>query len=139
VNVRTDFIFSRLGARRVLARLFSALLVLAALLVGADAQAAVPMCSEDGRTIAAPPTGTSVPGLVLEASVPCKKVSPLASRSLPPEPGAPSATPAPGPIRAVPVSFVGIARAAGERLAVTADTPVLPMGIGRTIDRPPRA
>jgi hypothetical protein len=139
VNVGTDFIFSGLGARRVLGRLFSALLVLAAVLVTAQAHAAVPMCSEDGRTIAAPPTGTAVPGLVLEASAPCEKVSPLASRSLPAEPGAPTATPVPSPIRAVPVSFVGVARAASERLSVAADTPVLPAGAGRTIDRPPRA
>jgi hypothetical protein len=139
VNVGTDSIFCRLGASRALCRLFSALLGLAWVLVNVEAHAAVPMCSEDGRTIAAPPTGTAVRGLVLEASVPCKKASPLASRSLPAEPGAPIAAPLVSPLRAVPVSFVGVAHAAGERLAVTSEIPVLPAGAGRTIDRPPRA
>jgi hypothetical protein len=117
----------------------AALLVLAAVLAGAEAHAAVPMCSEDGRTIAAPPTGTAVRGLVLEATAPCPKPSPLASRSLPAEPSAPVAITAPGPLRAVPVSFGGVARAASERLAITTETPVLPAGTARTIDRPPRA
>jgi hypothetical protein len=136
--VGTDFIFSRLGAPRALWRLLSALLVLASVLVGAEAHAAVPMCSEDGRTIAAPPTGTADRGLVLEASAPCKKASSLASRSLPAEPGAPVATPAPGALRAVPVSFLGVARAASKRLAVTTTIPVLPAGTGRIVERPPR-
>jgi hypothetical protein len=117
----------------------AALLVLAAVLVGADAHAAVPICSEDGRTMAAPPTGTAARGLVLEATAPCPKASPLASRSHPAEPFAPVATTAPSPLRAVPVSFVGVARAASERLAVTTEAPVLPAGAGRTIERPPRA
>ena len=137
--MRTDFVFSLIGARHRVSRLISALVVLAAVLLGADAHAAVPMCSEDGRTIAAPPTGTAVRGLVLEATAPCTKASPLASRSLPVEPNAPVATPAPSPLRAVPVSFIGVARAASERLAVTLDAPVLRTGIGRTIERPPRA
>jgi hypothetical protein len=139
LNVEAYSVFSLTGPRRGASRLVAALIVLAALLIGARAQAAVPMCSEDGRTVAAPPIGTAVRGLVLEASLPCAKASPLATRSLPAEPNAPAATPSPSPLRAVPVSFVGVARAASEVLAITVDVPVLPLGIGRTIERPPRA
>jgi hypothetical protein len=139
VNVGTHSVFSLSGPRRGVSRLLAALVVLAAVLLGAEAHAAVPMCSEDGRSIAAPPIGTAVRGLVLEASVPCAKASPLATRSLPAEPGAPVTTPAPSPLRAVPVSFIGVACAASELLALATDAPVLPLGIGRTIERPPRA
>jgi hypothetical protein len=137
--VGPDFIFSLISARRGVSRLFSALLVLATVLVSAEAGAAVPMCSEDGRTVAAPPIGWAGRGLVLEAPPPCPKASPLATRSLPSEPGAPLATPLPSPLRAVPVAFTGVATPASVRLAVTTETPALPAGAGRTIDRPPRA
>lgn len=116
------------------------LVMLATVLLAAEAGAAVPMCSEDGRTIAAPPTGTAVRGLVLEAPPPCpNKASPLATRSLPAEPGAPIATPAPSPLRALPVWFAGVPRASSVRLPVGADAPALPTGFLRTIERPPRA
>jgi hypothetical protein len=137
--VGTDSIFSRIGPRRGASRLISALIVLFAVLLAAEARAAVPMCSEDGRTIAAPPSGTAVRGLVLEAALPCPKPSPLATRSLPAEPGAPLAAPVSSPLRAVPVSFDGVATQASKRLAFVTDAPVLPAGAGRTIDRPPRA
>jgi hypothetical protein len=137
--VGPDFIFSLIGSGRGLSRLLSMLLVLAAVLVAADARAAVPMCSEDGRTIAAPPIGWVGRGLVLEAPPPCPKTSPLATRSLPSEPGAPLATHVPSPLRAVPVAFTGVATPASERLAVTTETPALSAGAARTIDRPPRA
>jgi hypothetical protein len=137
--VGPDFVFSLIGARRGLSKVFSALLVLAALLVGAEARAAVPMCSQDGRTIAAPPIGWAARGLVLEAPPPCPKASPLATRSLPSEPSAPGATDAPCVLRVVPVGFTGVAAPASARLAVETEILALPRGAVRTIDRPPRA
>lgn len=137
--MRTDFIFSLISARTAAPRLLSVLVMLAAVLLASEAAAAVPMCSEDGRTVAAPPTGTAVRGLVLEAPPPCPKASPLATRSLPAEPGAPIATPAPSALRALPVWFAGVPRASSERLPLGVEAPALPTGFLRTIERPPRA
>lgn len=139
VTVEKVLISSLVGPRSGLFRLFYALVALATLLFAVDARASVPMCSEDGRTIAAPPIGTAARGLVLEASAPCPKSSPLATRSLPGRPSAPVATNTPAPPRAVPVCFGGVAHAASERLALTTETSTPPGGVHRTIDRPPRA
>src|SRR5688572_9083647 len=81
------------------------LLVLAAALVTllstSSARAAVPMCSEDGRTIAAPPIMAPNRGLVLDAPRPCPPQGSVLVRSVPSDPGGQPTPPSDGPIRAV--------------------------------------
>jgi hypothetical protein len=73
-------------------------------LVSAPANAAVPMCSEDGQTIAAPPSILPWRMLELQAPVPCPEVDEGLLMSTPEQqPRSPSSPTAPAPLRAVPV------------------------------------
>jgi hypothetical protein len=119
-----------------LARLILASTLLVVLGEG-QAQAAVPMCSQDGRTIAAPPIGAPLKDLELKVPAPCKQ-QPRAGRGLPAEPGSPVAA-APGtPLRAVPVTFRGLAGPAGARVSVDDNGSPPRLGITRLLYRPPR-
>jgi hypothetical protein len=74
VRTRTD--------ARFLVRLAHATLVaLALLVVGGRANAAVPMCSEDGRTVAAPPIMRPGKVRVLESQGDCERLRLLLTRS----------------------------------------------------------
>lgn len=85
-----------------LALLFIAVAV--ATLVSTPARAAVPMCSNDGRSVVAPPIVFPWRVQTLEAPAPCPQPDNLFFQSLPgQENHAPSSPPAPAAPRAVPV------------------------------------
>jgi hypothetical protein len=68
------------------------------------ASAAVPMCSEDGQTIAAPPSILPWRMLELQAPVRCPPVDDgLVLSTAEQQPRAPSSAPTPTPLKAVPV------------------------------------
>ncbi|HTQ05986.1 MAG TPA: hypothetical protein VMI54_19125 [Polyangiaceae bacterium] len=85
-----------------LALLFVAVAV--ATLVSTPARAAVPMCSDDGRSVVAPPIVFPWRMQTLEAPPPCPQQDGAFSRSLPgEEQRAPTNPPAPMAPRAVPI------------------------------------
>src|SRR6187402_1068328 len=63
--------------------LLATLMAVATLAFGTRANAAVPMCSEDGRSIAAPPIMRPKSGLVLESRGDCERLRALLSSSNP--------------------------------------------------------
>jgi hypothetical protein len=114
------------------------LLTLLILLVGGEARAAVPMCSEDGRTIAAPPIGTPTRDLVLEAGpLPCRGAT-ATSPSRPAEPDR-SSTPSESPLlRAMPAPRWALQRPGGTPARLVELLPVFDSGFRNSIERPPR-
>lgn len=129
---------SRLLIARRAARLFAVLAALAALLGAREAEAAVPMCSSDARTVIAPPIGTPNRGLVLEASKHCPSL-PTSIRSLPPEPGTPTAATPDAPLRAMPVAFFGLGAPTATLTAIDRDVQTPRSDLVSTLYRPPRA
>lgn len=124
-------------ARRVLPLIFAFATLLG---FSRSAHAAVPMCSSDGRSIAAPPI--MVPGrhLVLEAPRPCAPTGgTLLVRSLPPDPGGQPTVPLESPLRVMPVFASAPPRPyAGRTLIEVTERPAgSPATDG--IYRPPRA
>ncbi len=92
----------RVARARQLALALLALAVVA--LVSTPASAAVPMCSEDGQTIAAPPSILPWRMHELQAPIPCPQADAGLVMSTPEhQPRGPSSPPTPAPLRAVPV------------------------------------
>jgi hypothetical protein len=115
--------------------LFATLVAMALFAIGAPASAAVPMCSEDGRTVAAPPSS----GRVLESKGDCDRLRALLTRTHQGDHRNGSIEAGDAPLRAVParVALPAVPRVA--RLSVTVD-------IGRALPatdddlfRPPRS
>ncbi|HEY3499974.1 MAG TPA: hypothetical protein VGK73_35035 [Polyangiaceae bacterium] len=120
-------------------RMFVALVIaVVTLLATGTARAAVPMCSGDGRTIAAPPIMAPNRGLVLEAPRPCPKQETVLVGSMPSDPGGQPAPPSSGPIRAVPVTPADlplpcVGRAARDSASISKGLELI-----SSIERPPR-
>jgi hypothetical protein len=121
-------------------RLIPALLVLVfGILASAPAQAAVvPMCSDDGRSIIAPPIMVPVRGLVLEAPRPCPEPESTLMRSMPRDPNGQPTTPSESPLRAMPISSPDLPApcAVGRSRDDAAGSPGLELA--GSIERPPR-
>jgi hypothetical protein len=118
-----------------------ALLVVVALatLVSAPAKAAVPMCSDDGRSVVAPPILLPWRMQTLEAPPPCPQPDNVFARSLPSqEQHAPTSTPTPAAPRAVPVRAGELA--SPLRVRALASPLVTPRGFDllHGVYRPPR-
>ena len=113
--------------------------VAVATLVSAPARAAVPMCSNDGRSVIAPPIVFPWRVQTLDAPAPCPQPDNAVSRSLPgQEQHAPSNPTAPVAPRAVPVRHGELA--APLRVRSLQATPAAPRGLELvdTLYRPPR-
>jgi hypothetical protein len=119
--------------------LFATLVAMALFAIGAPASAAVPMCSEDGRTVAAPPIMRPSSGRVLESKGDCDRLRALLTRTHQGDHRNGSIEAGDAPLRAVParVALPAVPRVA--RLSVTVD-------IGRALPatdddlfRPPRS
>ncbi len=141
-------------ATRCLDRFFSALparggalrraalgffLLLTALLATSPASAAVPMCSSDGRSVAAPPMILPWRQLSLEAPKPCPQPDNLLLRSMPEQQKGPSSAPAPALLRAMPVRAMDLPLPASVRQQI--DSAVAPRSVSLIdgIYRPPRS
>ena len=118
------------------------LLVLAfalATLVSTQARAAVPMCSNDGRSVIAPPIVMPWRMLTLDAPKPCPQADSLLVQFLPEQQRrAPSEPPAPAPLRAVPLRTSELAAPARTRRPSV--SPEIPTSreLGCSLYRPPR-
>jgi hypothetical protein len=136
---------SRLTARRARGGLFRhGVLLLAALLVTllvpTRAHAAVPMCSSDGRTVAAPPIILPWRQLTLEAAKPCQQPDNPLLRAMPEQQQkTPSSAPAFAPIRAMPARAFALAHPAGIRESIVAAESPPSFVLIASIYRPPRA
>ena len=127
-------------ARRLRRVLFGVLALALFSIVSSPARAAVPMCSSDGRTVAAPPVILPWRELKLEAGVPCQQVDNPLLRAMPDQPRqAPSSPPVPAPLRAMPVRTLELAQPPTLREPIeTAHRPVS-FHLANTVYRPPRA
>ncbi len=126
--------------RAAAAKHFALLVVVAvATLVSAPAKAAVPMCSDDGRSVVAPPILLPWRMQTLEAPPPCPQPDNAFARSLPgPEQHGPSSAPAPAAPRAVPIRHGDLA--SPYRVRVLAPPLVAPHAFDwiDSLYRPPR-
>jgi hypothetical protein len=110
------------------------------LLAARSASAAVPMCSEDGRTVAAPPIAMPVKDRVLKYDAPCPELVRLflhapAQDSQKPRPVSERVDDAP---RGVFVRPASLAAPSGVRIPVDFERVVALRGVTASIDRPPR-
>ena len=133
-----------LGSRRLTARVRRILPLLVAcatlLAFSRSAHAAVPMCSNDGRSIAAPPIMVPGRGLVLEAPRPCPQPAEgLLLRSLPNDPGGQPTVPVESPLRVVPVFASALPRPYAGRLLIEVTGRPRRSPATDAIYRPPRA
>lgn len=123
-------------ARRVLPLIFAFATLLA---FSRTAHAAVPMCSSDGRSVAAPPIMVPGRGLVLDTPRSCPRPSgtPL-MRALPHDPGGQPTVPLESPLRVVPVFASALPRPYAGRTPI--EIAARPLGSPTTDDiyRPPR-
>lgn len=117
------------------------IVIAAMVLLGArTASAAVPMCSEDGRTVAAPPSAMPVKGHELKYVAPCPELvrllldAPLHD-SHKPRPATERVDDAP---RGVPGRLPSLVAPSGTRVPVDFDRPIAARGVMTSIDRPPR-
>ena len=95
--------FSALPRAATAKRLALLVVVAVATLVSAPAKAAVPMCSDDGRSVVAPPILLPWRMQTLDAPPPCPQPDNASARSLPGhEQHGPSSPPTPAAPRAVP-------------------------------------
>jgi len=110
------------------------------MLLPAGAHAAVPMCSADGRTVAAPPTILPWRQLKLEAPKPCQQPDNALVGAMPEQqPKSPSSAPAPAPLRAMPVRALDVPRPPGVRERVVGKSSPSRFLLVESIYRPPRA
>lgn len=127
--------------RAAAAKRFALLVAVAlATLVSAPARAAVPMCSNDGRSVVAPPIVFPWRMQTLEAPASCPQTDNTFFRSLPGEQNrAPSSAPTPEAPRAVPIRTGELA--SPLRARALALPLVVPRGFDliATLYRPPRA
>jgi hypothetical protein len=118
-----------------------ALIVLSvALTTSAPARAAVPMCSDDGRSVAAPPIILPWRVLTLDAPKPCPPSDMLVLfGSLPAEQQrGPSSPPTPEPLRAVPVRVSDLpSPPASREPLISLDRPTC-LELVTSVYRPPR-
>jgi hypothetical protein len=104
------------------------------------ARAAVPMCSEDGRTVAAPPIILPWRKLTLDAPKQCQQQENPLLRAMPDrQQNAPSSPPAPAPLRAMPARPVDVAPPAGIREHIANASSPPGFHLVASIYRPPRA
>jgi hypothetical protein len=122
-------------ARRLLPML---LVLLVALLSSSRAEAAVPMCSEDGRSIVAPPIMFPNRGLVLEAPRPCPEPVTALIRSVPSDPGGQPTPPSDGPMRALPVTPADLPLPCAASRPSYDSTLSTGFELSGSIERPPR-
>ena len=114
--------------------------LLALMLLPTAARAAVPMCSEDGRTVAAPPIILPWRQIPLDAPKQCQQPENPLLRAMPDrQQNAPSSQPSPAPLRAMPARLVDVAPPASVREPI--DTASCPPSfhLVACIYRPPRA
>jgi hypothetical protein len=110
------------------------------LLVPTRAHAAVPMCSSDGRTVAAPPIILPWRQLTLEAPKPCQQADNPLFRAMPEQQQkAPSSAPTFAPMRAMPTRVFALAHPSGIRERIGAASSPPSFVLVAAIDRPPRA
>lgn len=129
---------TRLSARAV-RLLLATFVALATFAVGAPANAAVPMCSHDGRSVAAPPIMRPKSGLVLESRGDCERLRSLLTQSRHGEDGRGSPLQASdAPLRAVPTNATVPTTPLLERLDVTDDAGSTRSAIVLDLFRPPR-
>lgn len=129
------------GLLRSSAKLLPMVIAAMVLLAARSASAAVPMCSEDGRTVAAPPIAMPVKDRVLKYDAPCPEFVRLlldapAQDSQKPRPVSERVDDAP---RGVFVRPASLAAPSGVRVPVDFDRPVALRGVTASIDRPPRS
>jgi len=118
-----------------------ALVVLAvALMSSAPARAAVPMCSDDGRSVVAPPIILPWRVLTLEAPKPCPPSDMLVLfGSVPAEQQrGPSSPPTPEPLRAVPVRACDLPAPPASREPLTSLDRPTSLELVTGVYRPPR-
>lgn len=124
-------------ARRVL---FGALALALFSIVASPAHAAVPMCSSDGRTVAAPPMILPWRELKLEAGTPCQQPDNPLLRVMPEQQRqAPSTAPVPAPLRAMPARAIDVPLPARVRLPVEGLPAPVSFYLSNSVYRPPRA
>jgi hypothetical protein len=124
---------------RVLRALLATLVALAALAFSSRAEAAVPMCSEDGRSIAAPPIMRPKSGLVLESRGDCERLRAMLTRSHAGDHQRGGAVEAgDAPLRAVPVRAPVPESPYLERSSVTEELGQVRPGLTLGVFRPPR-
>ncbi|HEX6272715.1 MAG TPA: hypothetical protein VFZ53_06745 [Polyangiaceae bacterium] len=120
--------------------LLATVVALGALTFGSRAHAAVPMCSEDGRSIAAPPIMRPSSDRVLESRGDCERLRTLLTRSNPGDHQRGGAIEAgDAPLRAVPARAIVPASPCSGRLRLADELggarPARTLGVFR----PPRA
>jgi hypothetical protein len=129
---------TRFSARAV-RLLIATFVAVATFAFGAPASAAVPMCSHDGRSIAAPPIMRPKSGLVLESRGDCERLRALLTQSNHGEDGRGSPLQASdAPLRAVPAHGAIPTTPRLERLDVTDDAGEVRAAIVIDLFRPPR-
>jgi hypothetical protein len=97
------------------------------------------MCSEDGRSIIAPPIMAPNRGLVLEVPRPCPQPVSVLERSMPRDPGGQPIPLREGPIRAVPLVPGDLPRPYLGRRATDQAASSTGLELCSSIERPPRA
>src|SRR5687768_1697802 len=128
------------GLLRSSAKLLPLVIAAMVLLTARAGSAAVPMCSDDGRTVAAPPIQMPTKDRVLKDDAPCPEVVRLlldapAHDSHKPRPTSERVDDAP---RGVLVHVPSLPAPSGVRVPVDSDLPIAARGVATTIDRPPR-
>jgi len=110
------------------------------MLLPAGAHASVPMCSTDGRTVAAPPIILPWRQLTLDAPKPCQQPENVLLRAMPDQQQrSPSSAPTPAPLRAMPVRALDVAPQSGVRALVAREPRPPFILLVDCIYRPPRA
>jgi hypothetical protein len=108
--------------------------------VSSPARAAVPMCSNDGRSVIAPPMILPWRELKLEAGTPCQQPENPLLRVMPEQQRqAPSSPPAPAPLRAMPVRTSELPLPLGVRTRIEASAVPTSLYLANAVYRPPRA
>jgi hypothetical protein len=123
---------------RAIRLLHATLVALALFAFGSQANAAVPMCSDDGRTIAAPPIMRPSSGRVLESRGDCERLRALLTRSNPGDQQRGSLQAGDAPLRAVPARAVVPAAPRVVRLVIASELGRARPATTLDVFRPPR-
>ena len=118
--------------------LHAMLVVLATLTVGTGARAAVPLCSDDGRSMVAPPIVKPGSGRAIESAEDCERLRALLGHSTPGDNQRNPIELGDAPLRAVPVRGELPAPPHLGRLDVETDTPRARPALIDGVFRPPR-
>ena len=128
---------------RTARRALKPLVVLAfalATLVSTQARAAVPMCGNDGSSVAAPPIVMPWRMIALDAPAPCPHADPFLVLSLPEhQPRSPSVPTAPAPLKALPLRGGDLARPPYLLLRIEAPGAPTSLELVASLYRPPRS